>query len=700
MPPVKKTPIVKKLLVKKPTVEKPIKKPIKKAIKKPKSEPITSAKLNKTIEIILKDPVKFGTKSSVQYLETILRKLSYIYYNTGDSIVPDNVYDKLEQILKERDPSNPFLKEVGSRPSEEKMVDLPYYMSSIDKKKTEKELENWIKKYTGPYVLSDKLDGASGLLVKKDNSFKLYSRGDHTKGQDLSHLIPFVIGSDVKMDLIPDNFAVRGELIISKENFKKIEEMTHIEKKKNGRNLVAGLINSKHITIDVAELTDFVVYSVVNPRYKQSEQMKLIKKYGFNVVNNWVEKKLSTVELAKTMIEHRQNSSYEIDGIIIIDDNEAYELTDSNPDYAIAFKTELDDQTAITTIIDVVWKLQKDGQFSVKILITPVILLGSEISQATAKNAKFVQDNKLGPGAVIKIVKSGDIIPNIAEIIKPAPNGAKMPSTPYKWNSTGVSIIAQDLLSDQKDQIAIQRMVYFFETLNIKYISEGIITKLVNAKYTDVFTFLSAKEEDIVQIEGIGSSLYEKIMTNTNTILKNTKLNILMAASGCFDRGLGRRKIKLVTDEYPNIMTDKISDTDLLEKIKLIDGYAEKTAQQFVDGFKNFKPYFEKLNKIIDLKYLIVKVKEAPKAKEKENGKKELRFAGEKVVFTGFRNKLMEELVENEGGKISGSVSKNTTLVVYSSKPINEPSSKLQQAKDLGIKTMSEDEFKDEYLED
>lgn len=190
-----------------------------------------------TFQSFIRNPIDNAKIISVSKLEKYLRKLSALYYNTSNSPVSDSIFDTLKEILEERDPDNSFLYEVGA-PIESNKVKLPFPMGSLDKiKPTTGELERWTKIYKGSYELSDKLDGISALLYKKDD-VKLYSRGDGLFGQDITHLLKYV---NIDLSAFPNNNAVRGELILSKKNFEKIKKDD--PKIKNARNIVAGVVN-------------------------------------------------------------------------------------------------------------------------------------------------------------------------------------------------------------------------------------------------------------------------------------------------------------------------------------------------------------------------------------------------------------------------------------------------------------------------
>lgn len=636
------------------------------------------ADISKQIKNILADPYKWSHTISIFQLVDVLRTLSYHYYNTGEELVSDEIYDLLKSSLEERDPTNSFLSEVGAPITKDK-VKLPYYMASLDKIKPETDaIVSWKKKHLGPYVVSDKLDGVSALLVRESKRYRLYTRGDGTEGQDITHLIPYII-PDYKEFQMPVGGAVRGELIISKQKFKEIAKEF-----KNGRNAVAGLVNSKNFSKTVAKVTDFIGYTIIHPRMKQDDQMKtLVDKWQVPVVNFSVEKQISNEMLSKLLETRRKEGEYEIDGLVVIDASKVYDVTKKNPEYGFAFKQVLTDQVAETKVLDVEWTASMHGFLKPRIRVEPVDVGGVTIQYATAFNAKFVVDHVLGPGAVVKLVRSGDVIPYIMAVIKPAASGKpKLPDIPYKWNKTEVDLLVKDIHGDAKDNIRIKQITHFMKDMNVKYISEGIVTKLVENGYDSVVKILEADRKELDEIEGIGTIMMNKIYDNLKQAFKVATLSQLMAASTVFGRGLGTRKLKVITKAYPNIMNEKWNKKELKEKIIMLEGFDDITADQFVDHFDEFKKYFKELEKVADISHL----KDLPKEVEM---KKKGKLEGIKVVFTGFRDKDLETIIEIQGGSVSSSVSKNTNIVVYTEKE----SSKYKKAVELGIKTMTREEF-------
>ena len=632
-------------------------------------------------------------------LEKILRDLSSEYYNKGISLVSDEIFDYLKETLNELDPLNDFLNEVGAPINDKEKVKLPYPMGSLNKiKPSTNELEKWKKNYKGPYVISDKLDGISAQLyiTKKEN--KLYTRGDGYYGQDISHLIEYLFDiSKFPEDKLP--ISIRGELILSKNNFEKVKD-----KFKNARNAVAGYVNSKKIDKTLSKLVEFIGYTVIHPTLVQEKQMKFLKglKGLQKVVEYKILKDLTNDSLSKYLEERRNKSNYEVDGIVVYDSSNPYEHTEGNPSHGFAFKSILSDQYAEVLVIDVLWDASMDGFLKPRVQINPINLVGVTITYATAFHAKFVEENNLGPGSVIKIIRSGDVIPHIMEVLKPSTSGKpKMPDTEYIWDKNHVNIIIKNInKSEYVNIIKAKKMDYFFSVLEVKNISLGILTKLIENGYDNIIDILTADKKKLEEIDGIGKKLIEKIFNNIDEVMINITLEKLMAGYHVFGTGIGERKIKAIIKAIPNILNIK-DNTELKELILNIDGFSNISTDKFVDNLDTFKIFYKQLKKIYDLDYIEKKLKIKTKNKDttnKDTTNKDNKdnsaniFENMKIVFTGFRDKELQNKIEDLGGTVSTSVSSKTSILVHADN--EKTSSKIEKAILLEkIKILSKSEF-------
>lgn len=636
------------------------------------------------------NPTQIVDELTITELVKLLTKLADAYYNTDKPLIDDKTYDILFDTLKEKDPDNEFIKTAGAKvKASRRKVNLPYPMGSLDKIKPEQGyLEPWLIKNKGPYIVSDKLDGVSAQIYRTpEGNLEMYTRGEGTKegniGEDITHLLEYINAGEVKN--IPKDGSIRGELIMSRANFDKIKD-----KYKNSRNTVSGIVNSKVFSKELAGMVDFVSYSILNPNYKQEEQMKYLKKWKINTVEYKTYKTLSEKDLGEYLKKRRKISNYDVDGIVVVDSSKTHQLKPGNPDYAFAFKMVLDDQYTIATVKQVIWEVSMDSIYKPVVEINPVNLVGTTVSRATAHNAKFVEDNKLGKDAQIKIIRSGDVIPYIMEVIKPAKK-ADMPETPYVWGESEVDIYvdySKKISQEIKDQVTVKLLTYFFKTIGVKYLSEGIITKLVEADYKSVTDILSADKTDLSEIDGLGKKIIDKIYKEIDDKMKTVELHDFMSATHSFGRGIGSTKLKEILKKYPNIIHDKLTKSELTEKILEVEGFSDITTAKFVDNLEQFKKFCKEIEKVYDISHII------KKKAEKIIGNK---FKDEVIVFTGVRDKELEKKIEDNGGKVTNSVSKNTTMLITADDD-DCSSSKCVKAKELKIKILTITQFKTKYF--
>lgn len=643
--------------------------------------------LESQVDKIKENPIKFAQKTPAKELELILRQLAYLYYN-DESPVTDETFDVLREYLKKKDPKNKFLNEVGA-PVVKNRVPLPFPMPSLDKFKGEKnEIGKWTKKYKGPYVVSEKLDGTSLQLHKdEDGVLHLYTRGTDGEGTDCSNLIPFLL-KDIDLDKLPEGISIRGELVLSKKDFIPLNEKHKF--KSLPRQVTNSLVTSKKsLKFDVLEKCQFVTYSLLNPQMKKVEQLEILEKLGFTVANYEVLEDIDNEILSTMLQKRRKKSEFDIDGVVVFDDSKLYKNEKGKPKFAFAFKT-IDTSTVLETmVVDVLWKKSKDGYFKPRAEIEPVIIHKTTVTYATAHHAKFVKENVIGPGAIIKINKSGEVIPKILQVIKPATSGEpKMPKEEYIWDETHTNIIVKHY-DETDEEIAIAIIDNFFTVLKIKSIGTGIIKKLYDAGYKTILDVLDADEEDLVEIEGLGKTIVKKISKNIANAMAKMTLPAFMFASHTLGRGIGFKKFKLIVDEYPDILTNDWTAKQMKENIMSIKGFEEKTAVKIVKGWKKFIRFYEDVNDIYDIAHL-----EKVNQKKKKVGTK---FDGMTIVFTGFRDAKLEEVIVTGGGKVATSVSGKTTIVIHKD-GADKTTGKLQKATELGIQVMGQTEFKKKYL--
>ena len=615
-----------------------------------------------------------------QELSSMIRKANTLYYCNNEPIMTDSQYDMLKEYIEEKFPNNVAISEGHTQCSvvvQKSKVKLPFQMWSMDKIKDKKGIQRKLKKYKGPYVVSAKMDGISALYQSKDGVYKLYTRGNGITGQDISWMIDYI-----NVPTYDEDFTVRGELIIKKKVFKK----KYSKNFANTRNFVAGVANSKNIEPNVVKDIDFVAYEVIEPLLKPSKQIKYLLDNKYNTVpvvkgkNNTV-KKVDNEILSELLMDWRENLEHEIDGIIVTHDK-IYPRKSGNPDHAFAFKMVLSDQIVESMVLDVEWHPSKDGYLKPKLKIKPVKIGGAKIQYVTAHNAAYIVNNNIGIGTIIQIIRSGDVIPKVHSVVEPS-NKPKMPTGyDYEWNKTKIDLVLLD--ADSNEVVRIKQMDDFFKTLDVSGLGRGNIKRLYDAGYTDIYKILEMTLDDYVEIEGFKEKSGGKILNSIKDRLQNCDLSNLMSASNMFGRGLGVKKMKLIMDNYPNILTMKGTDKKKLEIIGSIEGFNVKTAGLFVSNISKFITFMK------DIGY-------EHRLDNKNNTKKEKHsLSDKKIVMTGSKDKTLKKKFDELGINLSSSVSKNTDFVIVSS--MDETTSKMEKAKKLGITIVLAKDFMKKYL--
>lgn len=597
-------------------------------------------KIEKMTPTSLKD---FCLKEPIKKIKDIKLILDDLYYNTENSSMPDNLYDIIKDTIMYRDPN--YVPEIGAKiRTNENRVNIPFWLGSADKITIERQgkLDIWLEKNdTKEYCISDKLDGVSGLLVVKGGTKKLYTRGDGVIGADISYLIQY-------FDSIPENIpdgGYRGELIMKTKTFsdlysihssEEVKEKRKYKSYKNSRNMVAGQICAKTVRKGLSD-TMFVVYEIIGTHEmpKQSDQLKELKRIGFTVVNHIKGvKEISMDTLLSYHEKLKSSSDYDIDGIVVQSDVKYDRNTTGNPSYMFAFKDRGDSNQAVTEVLDIEWQVSRHGKLVPVALVEHVYICNSTISRVTVHNAKNLIDKKIGPGAMITVTRSQDVIPFIVDVQVESEN-LKMPSEnpdDYKWDENKVNFVTTKT-SDQ-DLMKIKLIASFFEKLNIKFVSRATVTKMYNHGMDDLIKIIEATEKDLLEINGIKEKSAQRIVKNIHEGLQNITIPLIIGSSGVLGESIGRKRTDALFTDLPNVL-EMSSSEELKNKILTIEGFSEITADKIVERMKYAKSLLEKISKYCTFK-------------------KEVRVSnsmvGKKYVMSGFRDKKLEQYIIERGG--------------------------------------------------
>lgn len=657
-----------------------------------KLTPNSNMTANKHIESFKTTGIDVLTSLTEKELGDMLIAANDAYYNEKTTLMTDNEYDIVKEYIQMKYPKNTAVAQVGAPIQGKNKVTLPYNMPSMDKIKPDTNaLTSWKAKYTGPYVISCKLDGVSGMFDSETK--KLYTRGDGKVGQDISHLVTRLRLNE-KVDA-KTPVVVRGEFIIPRRVFEDKYKDTFA----NPRNLVSGIINTKGADEKANDL-HFVAYEIIHPQMNPSKQMETLTKLGYEVVQykETPASKLTNENLSETLMDWRTKYMYEIDGVIVADDN-IHPRKDGNPEHAFAFKMVISDQIAEAKVVDVIWTPSKSGYLKPRVRIEPIKLGGVTIEYATGFNGSYIETNKIGIGAVIQIIRSGDVIPHIKSVTTPAER-AKMPTEPYHWTDTHIDIILDS--ADDNVTVREKNITAFFVGIEVDGLSKGNVARIMAAGFDTISKILKMTKTDFAKVEGFKEKTIEKIYHGIQNKVKSASLLTIMSSSNLFGRGIGERKIKPILEEFPDILTRTDGPKEKVALLLGIKGIGKENANSFVENIPRFLTFIKEC----DLEYKLTSaplenkmdttaLAEQPFDTSPQLDKRHPLYQ-KHIVMTKVRDaKIIDELAKL-GGILDNSMSKSTFVLIVKSK--EDKSNKTEYAEKHNIPIMTPDEFIKKYL--
>ena len=593
------------------------------------------------------------------------------YYNgrNTDLIPEDDRYDELKKIYDERVPEEPL--RVGAPvSSSSKKKKLPYYMGSLDKIKDSQPeaLEKWKTKHNknNRFLVEQKLDGVSALYIHESKGHRLYTRGDGTHGTDISGLIGLL-----NLPPLPKGAAVRGEILMKHPVFLS----KYAERFKNARNLVSGMINAKTPCPTTLADASFIAYEVLsgNP-IAPSQQLCFLQELGLETVENHLVNGAEMIcgLLSKWLDEFRAGP-FPTDGLVLVVDEPYTVSRNGNPTYAMAYKKNVD--KAMAVVKQVLWSVSKNGFLKPRIEIEPVDLCGAQISFLTGFNAKYINDHKIGKGAILEITRSGDVIPHILDVVQEG----KLENPPYAdltWSDTGVDLMVTDKTNKES---LVKKIHFFFKTLEIKQIAEKSIEKIVGARVDcSIPSILAMTVEDF---RGIGfgpvesQNFWQEIHASGK--LDNVPFHVLMTASGVFGNGIGLKKIQKITGAIPNLLEEASNEKKLVSKIAALSGWTVEGAQDFVERLPEFRRFLDTCP-MIGL--------ESPATKT--TSETTIQYS---VVFSGFRDAELEKHLASQGIQVAATLTKGVRYLVV--KDDSMTTTKTEKARQMGVAILSREKF-------
>ena len=648
--------------------------------------------------------MKINKIKRMKELVELLGKAAYAYEQENREIMSnfeyDALYDELKQLEEETGTilAGSVTQKVGYEiASSLPKVTHPKRMLSLDKTKEVSRLKSFLGREEG--LLSWKLDGLTIVCTYEEGELvSAVTRGNGTVGEEITNNARTFKNLPLTIDT-KDRIVLRGEAIITYDDFNRINEGLGEgeEKYKNPRNLCSGSVRQLNPAITAKRNVRLYVFTLVEggPDFEnKSEQLEWLAEKGFKVV----EYKKVTADTIEEAVEYfaQQISSQEFasDGLVLTYNNRAYSAslgeTAKFPKDSIAFKWQ--DELVETTLLDIEWNTSRTGLINPVAIFEPVEIEGTTVERASVHNISILEELQLGIGDKITVYKANMIIPQIAENLTKS-NCIEIPAycpvcgaqTEIKKDKETKTLICPN--GNCKAQ-RLRAFVHFTtrDAMNIEGLSEATIEKFLEKDYLEDFTslyHLAQYEAEIIEMEGFGKKSYTKLM---NSIEKSRKVSLanFIYALGIAQVGLGTAK--LICKHFENEL-DRMMNASTQE-LTAIDGVGPVIAEEFVAYF-SLEANRNMVQALVGNE-LHIKVEQAAVIAE------DSKVAGKTFVITGdvnhFKNrKELQAKIEELGGKVTGSVSKNTDYLINNDS--ESSSSKNKKAKELGIPILTEEAF-------
>lgn len=639
---------------------------------------------------------KIDVKAEMLDLIERLNEASRAYYQGTKELISnleyDELYDRLEALEKNSgiimagSPTQKVGYEVISAlPKEEH----EHPMLSLDKTKDRDTLASWLGSHRG--LLSWKLDGLTVVLRYEGGKLtKALTRGNGIIGEVITGNARTFINLPLSIPYT-GNLVLRGEAIITYEDFRKINESLPEDEEhyKNPRNLCSGSVRQLNSEITAQRRVRFIAFGMVSgPEFDlRSEEMDWLDSQGFETVER---KSLIGDEVVKAISEYENkvaDNPYPSDGLVVVLDDKAYGkslgATAKFPRDAMAFKWR--DQIAETTLKEILWSASRTGLINPIAIFEPVSLEGTEVSRASLHNVSIMKALKLGVGDKITVYKANMIIPQVSENLSKS-NTAEIPeecpvcsSKTLLRNDNGVMTL--HCLNDECPAKSVKRFTLLTgrNALDIDGVSEATLERFIDEglvkEPADIFS-LSSQKEKITSMEGFGEKSFENLVNSIEKARKTTAAKLLYAL-GIPGVGVANAKLiaKACEDDWDRIIS--LSE----DEIQSIEGVGPVIARDFVAYFRNPA----KLDEVNNLR------RELDIEKKSRSG--ENYFVGLTFVITGkletFQNRdELKAVIEDAGGKVSGSVSSRTSYLINND--LTSMSGKNKRAKELGVNIVDE----------
>jgi len=664
-------------------------------------------------------PVAKDIAKKIDALREEIRHHEYQYFVLDDPEISDQKFDQLTGQLKQLEAEHPDLitpdsptQRVGGKPREG-FVKAPHSspMLSLDNTYNEDELRAWerrVHELTGrkdvDYVCELKLDGMSLSLGYDDGQLaRGLTRGDGTIGEDVLlnvrtvRSVPLSVPREnLKKAGIPSNFEVRGELLMPTAAFKKLNE----ERERNGlaafanpRNFTAGTVRQLDASVTASRPLEYFAYMVLeNGRTyfdRHSKTLDALEAAGFKV--NKHRKLVHSMQEVWDFIQQwegkRDSLPYEIDGIVVKVDRTSLQdelgFTGKAPRWAIAYKYAA--RGGVTKLERIRWQTGRTGKLTPVAELAPIPIGGTTVRNATLHNMDEIERLGVKIGDWVRVERGGDVIPKVVEVDKDHPRGKEAVSSPEKCEVCGTQVARTEGEVDYRCVNAncpakLTGTILHFASrgvMNIDGMGESLVTQLIERGLVrNVADIYDLTKEKLLTLDRFADKSAQNIITEIEDSKKRPLERVIY--------GLG---IRMVGERTAQFLAEHFGSMEELEKAGIedlqgVDEVGPKIAESIVEFFTNAAN-----RKLVD------RLRGAGltmRGQKKERGTK---LTGKTFVLTGTLSKYSRDeakkLIEDAGGKVTGSVSKKTDYVIAGS----DAGSKLDKARELGINVIDENEM-------
>lgn len=632
----------------------------------------------------------------------LLNEAGKAYYQENREVMSNFEYDRLYDELVELE------EETGTTLSNSPTIHVGYEllsnlpkephekpMLSLDKTKEVIALKDWLGENEG--ILSWKLDGLTIVMTYLDGKLvKAVTRGNGLIGEVITNNAR--VFANIPLNIAyKDSLILRGEAVISYSDFEKInDEIKDADAKyKNPRNLCSGSVRQLNNKITAERNVQFYAFSLVKAdadfRDSRAEQLLWLKNQGFGTVEFKRVDSSNIEETVKWFEEHVADNDLPSDGLVLTYDSISYGeslgSTAKFPRDSIAFKWR--DEIKETKLLEIEWSASRTGLINPIAIFEPVELEGTTVSRASVHNLSIMESLELGIGDTISVYKANMIIPQISDNLTRSGNV----EVPHSCLVCG----GETLIKNENDiktlycinddclakQIKSFTLFVSRDALNIEGLSEATIEKLIAKglvkELADIFHIENFKDE-ITEMEGFGEKSFSNLKDSVNRARKTTASRLLYSLG---IPSIGLSNAKLICRKF-NDDWERIENADF-EELTEISGIGDIMAKNYVSFFKDEKKQ-EIINDIL---------KEVELEAAQENTSEQI-FDGINFVITGsveqFKNRdEVKEVIEQRGGKVTGSVTSKTNYLINNDSMSN--SSKNKKAKELGVRIITENEF-------